>query len=95
VLSSLYEGFGLVLLEAMSSNVPIIASRSPAIPEVLGDDYPNLFQPKSVKSLAENMIKMSEGSNLKLIGRNLQRLNNFSASKMLENTYIAYKELSI
>ena len=95
VLSSLYEGFGLVLLEAMLSNVPIIASRAPAIPEVLGDDYPNLFQPKSVKSLAENMIKMSESSNLKLIGRNLQRLNNFSTSKMLENTYIAYKELSI
>jgi glycosyltransferase involved in cell wall biosynthesis len=34
---SLYEGFGLVPLEAMSAGTPVVASRAGALPEVLGD----------------------------------------------------------
>ena len=37
VYPSLYEGFGLPLLEAMASGTPVIASRAASIPEVLGD----------------------------------------------------------
>ena len=44
VLPSLYEGFGLVLLEAMQCGVPIIASNVSAIPEVLGEQYEGLFK---------------------------------------------------
>ena len=44
VLSSLYEGFGLVLLEAMYNQVPIIASNSKAALEVLTSEYPLFFK---------------------------------------------------
>jgi glycosyltransferase involved in cell wall biosynthesis len=40
---STYEGFGLVLLEAMQNGVPVIAANNSAIPEVLGSDKGNLF----------------------------------------------------
>jgi len=42
VLKSRYEGFGLVLLEAINHGIPIVASMTSAIPEVLGYDYPLL-----------------------------------------------------
>ena len=37
ILCSIYEGLGLVLLEAMSAKVPIIGTRAGAIPEIIGD----------------------------------------------------------
>lgn len=43
-LSSLYEGLGLVLVEAMQFNIPIIAARNSAIVEVLGKEYPYFFE---------------------------------------------------
>ncbi len=42
MLTSKYEGFGLVLLEAMQSKIPIVASNNSAIPEVLSENFPGL-----------------------------------------------------
>ena len=55
VLTSKYEGFGLVLLEAADVNVPIVASRISAIPEVLGESYPLLAVSGDYLDFAEKM----------------------------------------
>jgi len=47
LLPSNYEGFGLVLLEALDEGCIVVATRIPAIMEVLGEDYPFLFDPQS------------------------------------------------
>ena len=53
-LPSLWEGLGLVLLEAMLQDVPIVASRAGAIPEVLDDGRcGELIDPSSVSSLVD------------------------------------------
>ncbi len=45
VLTSIYEGFGLVLLEAANAGLPIVASNISAIPEVLGRSHKYLAIP--------------------------------------------------
>lgn len=55
VLPSKYEGFGLVLLEAMQVGIPVIASDTPAISEVMGNQYPGLFVNENESSFLELM----------------------------------------
>lgn len=62
VLTSIYEGFGMVLLEAMSANLPILASNISAIPEVLGEDHPGLVPVSSPWLLAKYMELIKEES---------------------------------
>lgn len=52
LLTSIYEGFGLVLLEAIQARLPVIASNSPAAVEVLGKEHPGLFPIGDAESLA-------------------------------------------
>jgi glycosyltransferase involved in cell wall biosynthesis len=55
ILTSNYEGFGLVLLEAMQVGLPIIASNCAAAVEVLGQEYPGLYDLNSDQNLVEKL----------------------------------------
>jgi glycosyltransferase involved in cell wall biosynthesis len=55
ILPSKYEGFGLVLLEAMVATRPVIAANNSAIPEVLGKTYEGLFSTGDANALAQQI----------------------------------------
>jgi glycosyltransferase involved in cell wall biosynthesis len=58
IFASKGEGFGLVLLEAMLANKPILAANNSAIPEVLGLNYKGLFSTYDHKLLSEKIIEL-------------------------------------
>ncbi len=58
VFPSLYEGFGLPVLEAMMAGVPVLTTRCGSIPEVGGDKV-SYFNPQSVADLAREIIKIT------------------------------------
>jgi glycosyltransferase involved in cell wall biosynthesis len=59
VLPSLYEGFGLPVLEAMKCGAPLLLSRTSSLPEVAGD-CAHYFEPTEMESLIEAFWKAYE-----------------------------------
>ncbi len=78
VLPSNYEGFGLVLLEAMSQGIPVIARRISAIPEVLGEDHPGLVDSVSPVDLALKIRMLTSDLD------ELKSCLNYQAQRLLE-----------
>lgn len=91
VLSSLYEGFGLVLLEAMQNRVPIVASNTSAVPEVLGTEYPGFFNPRYAEKLADIILRLeSTHERSAMIEGYEQRLALFEPRHMSERILEVY-----
>jgi alpha-1,3-rhamnosyl/mannosyltransferase len=59
VYPSLYEGFGLPVLEAMASGIPVITSNRAALPEVAGEAA-IMVDPDDRDALREAMLRMLE-----------------------------------
>jgi glycosyltransferase involved in cell wall biosynthesis len=92
-LTSIYEGFGLVLLEAMASRRAVVATRVGAIPEVVGATG-LLISPRSPDELAAAFHQLSDHSLRERLGEvGRQRvLNEFTLERMWEETEALYKQ---
>lgn len=85
VLTSRYEGFGMVILEAISRSVPILASNNDAMREVLGINSPSLFSVGNTHELAEKMFQMKElDFRETVLKSNQARLEKFGVSNMIQ-----------
>ncbi|HPI67527.1 MAG TPA: glycosyltransferase [bacterium] len=86
VLPSLWEGLGIVLLEALAALKPVVASRIAAVDEIIIDNQTGLLaEPKNSLDLANKIICLLENPNLaKELATNGQKmiLENFNLKKM-------------
>jgi glycosyltransferase involved in cell wall biosynthesis len=94
---SIWEGFGLVLLEAMAAARPIVASRVATIPEVVLDGETGLLVPPGDPlALADALSQMANQPTLAKqfgeAGRERLRVH-FSLEKMVGDTELLYREL--
>lgn len=83
IFPSLYEGFGIPLLEAMVANCPIIASNAASIPEVCGD-FATYFNPFDDSDIA-NCIQNAMNSEISKSNKNLKS-NRFKKFSWVESS---------
>jgi len=83
VYPSLYEGFGIPVLEAMTFGKPVICSNVTSLPEVAGDAA-IYFDPRIPESIAECMEKIAfdKGLQQKMVARGNKRVSEFSLDDM-------------
>ncbi|QHB33205.1 glycosyltransferase family 4 protein [Yersinia canariae] len=91
---SLYEGFGLPVLEAMASGVPVACSNAASLPEVLGDSG-LMCDALDVDGLRSAIIQSLEDENWrnKAIEMGLIRAGTFSWQRCAQETIKAYKQV--
>jgi glycosyltransferase involved in cell wall biosynthesis len=91
---SLYEGFGIPPLEAMSHNCPVVCSNTSSIPEVVGDGG-EYFDPASTESMcaAIERVVMSDSRQKILIAKGRARLQRFSWDRFAIETLDIYRKL--
>ena len=92
-LTSTYEGFGLVLVEALVSRRAVVATRVGAIPEVVGDSG-ILISPRSPGELAAALHQLSNDSlRARLGAAGRQRvLHEFTLERMWQATDSLYEQ---
>jgi glycosyltransferase involved in cell wall biosynthesis len=94
VTASLYEGFGLPILEAMACGTPVISSRASSLPEVVGDAG-LLFDPASVEAIALAIQHITSDAQLRmnLKQRGLDRAKQFTWPRAAERTLAVYRSV--
>ncbi len=85
---SFFEGFGIPIIEAFRSDVPVITSNTTSMPEIAGDAA-CLVDPFSTEDIANAMIELYKNENLRvnLIEKGRKRKEDFSWDKTAEDLW--------
>ncbi|HZD74576.1 MAG TPA: glycosyltransferase, partial [Actinomycetota bacterium] len=94
VFPSLYEGFGLPVLEAMACGVPVVTSNVSAMPEVAGDAA-LLVDPVDADAIAKGMVELVTDRALRerLAAAGPRRAAAFTWPATAAATWAAYREV--
>jgi glycosyltransferase involved in cell wall biosynthesis len=93
IIPSLYEGFGLPVLEAMACGVAVACSKASSLPEVADEAayYFNPYDQKDIENAIWNVIS-NQDLRMKLINKGFENLKKFSWDKSAKETMEVYRE---
>lgn len=91
---SLYEGFGIPILEAMKTGLPVITSNITAMPEV-ASDAAYLINPNSIEEMTAAMAELLQNKNLKegMRQKSIERARPYSWQNVSEMYLKLYQEV--
>lgn len=92
VYPSLYEGFGLPILEAFSCKVPVVTSDGSSMAEI-ASGAAELVDPYSIDSISEGILKALSHKK-QLIAKGAARVKDFSWDKNVVKTHELYKKIA-
>lgn len=98
VFPSLHEGFGIPLVEAFQSKLPVLCAKTSALPEV-GEDACAWFDPRDPRDLADTIQRVTTGADLRasLVAKGTAQLSRYSrhyeAAKLNHFLYAAARNL--
>ncbi len=93
IMPSLYEGFGLPILEAMASGTPVVASKTTSLPEV-GGPAARYFHPLRIDEIAKTITEVLKDPTIQaeMIEKWYAQARGFSWEKMGKETLALYQE---
>lgn len=94
VFPSLYEGFGMPILEAMANDCPVVLSDQSCFPEIARDSA-LYFDPRDIGDMSDKMIKVAESTDLRdsLIAKGAVRVQDFSWQTCADKHLRVYESL--
>ena len=92
---SLYEGFGIPVLEAMACGTPVVTSTVSSLPEVAGDAA-LLVAPTDVEAIADALWRLIGDAELRdeLVDRGCERATRYNWGRSAERLIDIYAEIA-
>ena len=98
VMSSVTEGLGTSLLDAMAAGKPVVATNTGGIPEVVVDEETGLLvRPRDPQAMADAIVRLLQDADLRqrMGSAGLSRVREcFSAERMVQQTLRVYKRIN-
>ncbi len=94
VFPSLYEGFGIPLLDAQVCQIPVVSSNAGSLPEVGGDGV-LYFDPENIAEISEMILKVINDNQLSkaIVAKGVENREKFSWQKTAKQTIDVYNEI--